>query len=124
MKRSIIVTAALLLLFSGTTFAFHPRPRHRGRIVSGPEIQRRGWGHYHGSVWVERQCCYEYRQPVVYVEYEWTWPGGCSGPGWRHDWEHGRRPDWDRYHRGGRHGPEWPLEREHEEDRGRGHGRR
>ena len=115
MKRSIIATAALLLLVSSATYAFPPRPRHRPRIVSGPELAWFACGHRHEWVRVERHYYREFGPPLVY--FEWTLSGDRGCPGWQWGWDHGRRPDWDRHDWGGRRGPERPPER------GRGHGR-
>ncbi len=111
MKRSIIATAALMLLLSGATYAHPPRRRHRPRIVSGPELAWFACGHRHEWVLVERHCYREFGPPQVY--FEWSLSGDCDCPGWRWHWEHGRRPDWHRHYWGGWHRPEWPPGREH-----------
>ncbi len=111
MKPKIMAAAAILLLFSSAAYAFHPRPRHRARIVSGPEL---GWfacGHRHESAWVERQYCPECSPPVVYFEYEWR-SDGYGRPDWRCGWDH-RRPDWYWRPRGGWRGPGWVPERDY-----------
>jgi hypothetical protein len=122
MKRRYIAVAAVLLLVSGTTFAFPPRWHRRPRIVSGPVLSWYGFGHHHEPRWTGQYVEYCPRPPEYVPDCRWMPPRERErehyGWGWYFGWEYRGHGDWSQYreHRG------WdPDHGEHRGGEGGGH---
>ncbi|HTW91135.1 MAG TPA: hypothetical protein VMH22_05445 [bacterium] len=99
MKRSLIAAVAVLLLLSGMTYAFQPRPHRRPRIISGPVLGR--FGYHREPRWTGQYV--ENCLPPEFVPCRgWIPPGDIGyqyyGWGWRFGWGYGRYGGWSGKH--------------------------